>query len=964
MNENRSHLRKYFLLFFLLLVSGVFTEVLASHIRAAEIIVDRLGNRRYRFTLIGIRDSEDGRVDFGLGTFRFGDNIGLIRNLRNDPRDEVGNPVEVQHTLDELGNGIEVNTFVFEYTYASVQPRITVSYEEDFRNDFILNLGAPGDGNGSDEIPFYVETQFSIDPSVGPNSSPRMGNLPIDEGGQFIKFFHNPAAFDPDPGDSISFRLVVPKRSVVLPDGGVAGIEIETYRSPASEEFYDNFPTGNEAQNDEPTLVLDPVTGLLTWDAPDKPGDYNVAFIVEEWKKIGGQFVKIGFVTRDMQIIIEPTDNEPPELVVPDPICVEAGTLIEDLFVGTDPDGHDVLIEAFGEPFSIAPTAQLVPGEFRSSPAAARFSWQTDCSLVRERPYEVVVKITDRPPLGPALVDFATWEITIVAPEPEGLSADVADSRTIDLSWDRYDCGNADSIQVWRRVDSFDFEPDECETGIPAAAGYELVDLVRASDTTYRDNDNGNGLSAGATYCYRLVATFPQPGGGLSIVSEEICDSIPAVRPVITHVDVETTDDTDGEIIVRWETPFDLDPAIAPAPYEYEVLRIAPGGGITSLTRTSDQIYTDSGLNTRDESYRYRIVLRDGNGILQDTSAMASSVWLQPTPGISAITLTWSADVPWSNQSQRFPYHYIYRDNVSGDAGELVLIDSVQVTTSNQRYVDDGSFNNVPLDDNIEYCYFIVTQGTYGNPDIEEPLRNRSQIACSQPNDIIAPCTPVAFTFDPEFDCEAVTRDQPCGFSDFTNHLLWEQDSDPECQDDIVSYNIYFSRTGAEDAFELVANVAGTEFFHRNLSSFKGCYKIASVDRSGNESALTEAFCRDNCPNYELPNTFSPNNDGQNDVFTPFFESSASPIANFDNNRCPRFVERVVFQVVDRTGNELFYYDSNENENNILINWAGVTTNGVELPTGTYFYNAEVTYDVLNPDNRNERFKGWIQLFR
>ena len=499
---------------------------------------------------------------------------------------------------------------------------------------------------------------------------------------------------------------------------------------------------------------------------------------------------------------------------------------------------------------------------------------------------------------------------------------------------------------------------------MPAFAGYELIDLVDATDTNYQDNNGGSGLSAGATYCYRLVARFPQPGGGVSIVSTEICDSIPAVRPIITNVDVNRTDEADGEVIVRWVSAFDFDPPADPGPLQYEILRIEEDGATTSVGTTDDLSFTDTGLNTLEEIYRYRIVQSFGDATVVDTSSMASSVRPEPTSAVSAITLNWSAEVPWSNRSQRFPYHYIYRNNVTADPEELVMIDSVDVSRNGLRYVDDGSFNGEELNDDTEYCYYIITQGTYGNPDIVEPLRNRSQVICSQPNDIIPPCTPVGFGFDPEFDCVAFLRDQDCNFNDFTNHLLWTEDEDAGCQDDIVRYNIYYSVSDSQEDFELIASVADTEYFHEGLTSFKGCYKISAVDRSGNESALSASVCRDNCPNYELPNVFTPNNDGQNDTFTPFFSSSDNPIMNFDNSRCPRFVERVVFQVVDRTGNELFFYDSDENENNILIEWEGVTNSGSELASGTYFYHVEVTYDVLRDEDSKERFKGWVQLFR
>ncbi|MBL0099519.1 MAG: gliding motility-associated C-terminal domain-containing protein [Saprospiraceae bacterium] len=48
-----------------------------------------------------------------------------------------------------------------------------------------------------------------------------------------------------------------------------------------------------------------------------------------------------------------------------------------------------------------------------------------------------------------------------------------------------------------------------------------------------------------------------------------------------------------------------------------------------------------------------------------------------------------------------------------------------------------------------------------------------------------------------------------------------------------------------------------------------GCYAVTSVDSLGNESILSNSVCVDNCPFYELPNTFTPNGDGFNDVFKP-----------------------------------------------------------------------------------------------
>ncbi|MEL7146764.1 MAG: gliding motility-associated C-terminal domain-containing protein, partial [Bacteroidota bacterium] len=862
----------------LLLVSN---ELYATHIRAGEIRIQRISatSLTYRFTVVAIRDSGGGQVPFGLGNFSFGDGR-VIENVRDvaqrGVRDENGDLIVKSFEVTDLGDEQELNVFVVEHTYPSASPSYTLGYREENRNEGVLNLA------NSVNTAFFIDAELRIDPIFGINNSPVMTVLPIDRGGQFVAFFHNPGAFDPD-GDSLSYKLVVPQQA--------EGTEASGYVDPNNARFYGDVERGNEAQDGRPTFELDPVTGTLSWDAPDQPGEYNIAFIVEEWRKIGGQWFKLGFVTRDMQIIIEETENERPEVMVPEDICVEAGTLVTGFFQGTDADGHDVLIEAFGGPFELLPSAEVSPLAFQNQPARVDFSWQTDCSHVRERPYEVIVKISDRPPAGPTLVAFETWQITVVGPDPTGVEADQINSETMNLSWDSYECPQADSLEVWRRVDSFEFEPEDCEIGMPLFAGYSLIDVIPARETSYVDNNNGAGLAAGAKYCYRLVARFPQPGGGLSYVSEEACDSLEAVRPIITNVDIESTSDTDGEIIVKWIPPFDLDQAIVPPPYTYEVFRSEGANSPELATTTTNLEFTDTGLDTRNNTYTYQVFMEDANGVRIDPSSPASSVRLDLSPLFQSIELEWSANVPWSNRSQDFPYHYIYRDNVNADTSELVLIDSVNVNESGFFYLDDGSFNNETLDDERIYCYFVTTQGVYGNEDIDEPLINRSQIFCAQPNDMIPPCTPLSLEVDPNFSCEEVLAGQACNFNDFSNRLIWTRDQSTGCDDDIRSFRIYYSETSRlEEDFQLIGEVTGTVFVHDvenpfvSLSSFKGFYRVSAVDRSGNESELSEIFENDNCPNYVLPNTFSPNGDGVNDLFTPFFETLGMPIDGFQRS--------------------------------------------------------------------------------
>ncbi len=922
------------------------TRLDATHIRAGEITARRVDDvtLTYEFTFTGFRDSGS-IIEFGAGIFEFGDGNSVERNF------------EIIKT--SVGNDTEMVQFRLVHTYQAANSYV-VSYKEDFRNANIINM------DNSVNTAFYVESLIVIDPFYGRNNTPILTVPPIDYAAVGALFIHNAGAFDPD-GDSLSYRFTTPKQA--------RNSVVNNYRVLNDPQFYDTFAQGNEAQNGPPGLTIDPVTGDLTWDAPGQElnqgdrAEYNVAFIIEEWRyiPITGRWERLGFVVRDMQIIVEETDNERPELLIPENICVEAGTTVEEFFEGTDPDGDPVRIEMFGGPFEVAPTATYSPndGGFIEPPAYTTFTWNTACGHVRARPYQVQVKITDDPEIGPRLVNFETWEITVVGPAPTGLTAETQAGRSMQLSWDNYQCSNADSMQIWRRVGEFDIEVDDCDVGMPANTGYELIDRISIDETSYFDNNNGRGLAPGANYCYRLVAEFEAPGGGLSYVSEEACDSVIVFAPVITNVDVKSTDMNNGSIEVRWTPPYQIDQSLFPPAYSYDLLRTEAGSNNYELiqSQTADTVFTDSGLNTFARRYNYYVRAYDANDVYIDSSAVAGPVRLELKPLLESIELSWSASVPWSNTVQNYPYHYIYRDQVNADDTQLVLIDSVDVTSNGYSYLDNGRFNDVKLDDEIEYCYYVIAQGSYDNELLPEPLLNASQIACGQPNDTIPPCAPLQLSFIDAGDCESVLADVPCGATFYRQELTWDSNNAELCEDDVVSYNVYLSETGLEEDYELIANTPVTSIIREDLSSIKGCYRITAVDRSGNESAPTESICRDNCPVYKLPNVFTPNGDGVNDVFAPL-NNNGLGIVGFNSADCPRFVESVKFKVFDRSGLEIFNYDSFENENGIYINWDGKDLRGEDVAAGVYYYSAEVVFNVLNPSDANQIFKGWVQVIK
>jgi gliding motility-associated-like protein len=108
-------------------------------------------------------------------------------------------------------------------------------------------------------------------------------------------------------------------------------------------------------------------------------------------------------------------------------------------------------------------------------------------------------------------------------------------------------------------------------------------------------------------------------------------------------------------------------------------------------------------------------------------------------------------------------------------------------------------------------------------------------------------------------------------------------------------------------------------------------------------------ICNENCTNYELPNVFTPNGDDINDTFRP--------------KDCPRFVESVTLRVVNRWGKEVYSFTSS-GDISIFINWDGKTNDGQELPTGVYYYVAEVKFTMRDPSRAHQTFKGWVQILR
>jgi gliding motility-associated-like protein len=882
---------------FLFLLCAYLTH--ATHNRAGEITYTWLGGFSYE-VVITTYTKESAPADRCELVIQWGDNTSSTLYRENGPSGSFCSPPA--RLGESLGDDVRLNIYRGQHTYQS-PGFYTLAMQDLNRNGGIANIP------GSINVPFYITTVINVNPALGPNSSPVLLNPPIDDGCINRKFIHNPGVWDPD-GDSISYSLIDCR--------GLNGIIIpETY---------------DPALVQDP-VTIDPITGDFVWDVPQNIGQFNFAILITEYRKgPNGIYQVIGQITRDMQLDIEPCNNQPPVLNPVGPFCVEVGQNLQFTVQATDPDNDKLTLTATGGPLEVAPTAQFAQPSVGNGSVQQVFSWTPACVHVQKQPWFMYFKVVDDPstPGEPELVDFLPVEITVIAPAPENPQA-VSSLNAINLSWDASICTNANGYDIYRREGYFGYIPDSCETGVPEYTGYSyLASTSGLSSTSYQDS---MGLKRGMQYCYMIVATFPDESE--SRASIEVCSELAKTIPIITHVDVLSTDVATGEIFIDWVPPRTIDSNLFPPPYGY-ILERADGidGGsftqIATLNSLTDTNFTDTGLNTQDQGYTYRVGFLSGqNNELVGTSDAASSVYLEIFPFDLENRLSFTYNVPWLNEA-----FTIYRESSPG-SGQF---DSI-ATSSTDSYIDTGLVNGET------YCYYVRARGRYTGSELPDPLFNRSQINCATPLDTTAPCPP---ELSANADCEEGIIE-----------LFWRNVDGEFCSPDITSYNLYYKPTDESEwpATPLVANIPpGDTTITITDASIVGCYAVTAIDDATppNESDFSNEICVDGCSVVELPNVFSPNGNPPNNFFRPVR----------DQNGVPQFkdIEEFKIEVFNRWGS-LIYTTQNEDEF-VETGWDGTDMNsGQPVAEGVYFY--VFTYRPKSVLLQAEQvLNGTITLFR
>jgi len=873
---------------------------IATHYRAGEITYRQIGPVLYEISVITYTDPTNTAADRNELEVIFGDGKSEIVPRSNGSGQEVNS---------DLNNKIKKNVYTVLHTYPGSGSYL-INITDPNRVDKIRNIN----GGNSVDIPFYVESWLNIISGIGNNQSPVLLLPPIDVGCVNEVFKHNPAAYDAE-GDSLAFSIIAPKRAM--------GSEVPNFTIPA---FTDSF-----------SIAVN--TGQLTWSKPLEEGHYNWAILIREYR--GG--LLIGYVVRDMQVYINNNcNNSPPIINVQIDTCIEVNQFLQKTIFATDPNpGQTIRLEYYGSPFvqksspaTITPVSPTGP----SSGLFGTFRWTPSCNAIRYRPHVAVFRAVDNHNTKP-LADISYWNIKVVGPAPRNVKV-IQDSNGLVVSWDRDTCRTAFGYSIYRKVDSSYWKHGACETGVPASSGFVLYDTLRGvNNTRFFDNNFGKGLSPLIRYCYVITSGyFPRDENGTRIfigensesyASDEVCDIILRTKPIITKVSVETTDETNGKIAVNWIKPEQLDSNQYPPPYRVQLQGSSTATGVfsniglpynyASLNEVKDEFYMDSVLNTKGNTYFYKVQFystKNGALRLTEESAAAGSVYLRLFNSNRSIKLTWNPETPWINSET-----IIYKQNGANQFDSIGL-------TSNNEYLDTGLFNGTI------YCYKLETKGNYNVTYYPDLIRNFSQVNCGVPVDTIRPCTPV------------LAIDTPCNsFSALEVKLNWVYPA--SCEQDVVKYRIYWKKNSTEKWVLLDSVSLGLNQYTdaRDILKYSiaGCYAVSAVDSFKNESYLNNEKCIDNCPYYLIPNVFTPGTDGKNDLLRPF------PY---------RFIDKVNLVIYNRWGQEVF------STQDININWNGDDLkSGKPCVEGVYYFIADV-YESYLEGTKKRSIRGTINLIR
>jgi gliding motility-associated-like protein len=837
-------------------------SALATHNRSGEITYKHIAGNTYEFTITTCTKltSDANRDRLGIN---YGD--GFVDTLF------------LASFIDYPATDTKKNVYVGNHTFTG-PGTFLITVEDPNRNANVLNIV------NSVATIFCIQTQLVISPFLGTgNNSLLFDDCPCPENacaGQ--PWVYNLGAYDPD-GDSLSYAIIPCKGENCL-----------DMPSPSVFQFPQEVGGGS--------MTIDPVFGTINWVSPNIQGEYNFAIKVFEYRS----GILIGYVIRDMQITVKGScGNAAPVLSQFADTCVYADSTIIKSFTANDTSASpgDVPVlnwDWFGAAFNLTTSPAIFTNiDAPDNPINGTFSWTPSCAAVRQTPYLITIEASDNGP-GVSLKDLSSTRIKVNGAPIQNLQIS-ATLNEADLTWDVADCPQVTGYIIYRNIDSVYNVNSCCGNNEAMGLGYQKIgETFSKTDTSFQDM---GPLVAGNKYCYTVTAMYNKDAE--SCMVPPVCVSLPFDLPIITHVTVDSTSFDFGIDSIRWTHPQDLDTVLYAGPYQYKLYRgedfAAPStlvfsSGISSSLSNLDTFYVDLNLSTTAYPYSYQVELIN-NGTALGRSAIAHSIYIIPTPVDNGVQLNWEDITPWTN----FGYE-IYRND--GDGLPYVL----HATVDTNYFADENLINGQ------EHCYRVRSMGRYSLNTLPDTLYNWSQFICATAYDNEPPCPPGNVTIVPNCD-------------NLTNRITWNNPNN-SCADDVVAYQLFYSpkKEGDYTQIETFNFATDTTFLFQDSNSIAGCYFVKATDSLiyNNQSISSDTVCVDNCdPIYALPNVFTPNGDGKNELYIALLPF--------------KFISRVEFHALNRWGEEVFYTEDP------YIRWDGIDKKKNKLLTeGVYFYKCTV----------------------
>lgn len=310
-----------------------------------------------------------------------------------------------------------MQTLIFTLNHSFGGPGIyNISVRYFNRNLDIVNM------DNSIHTPLYIEMMINIDPFLGCNQTPKLENIPaINKMGS--TYFHDFSFID-EENDSVSFHFTTPLQ--------MANTHVVNYWRPNEKD---------EMQIRKISKIsIDAFNGSLLWNLKAIDGRYSVAFKVNEWRKVDGDYYQISSSTLDYSINLQKTNNMYPDIMGLKDTVIIVGNNYSNTVTISDPEGDSVRVNLYGDFFKLMDIPPDNGLDFFPGPIEEIISFTPLSSNVRSKPYKAVYTATDKKDTVVSLSNTASMYLWITDRDhnpkaPENFTSQALSEDLIIIYW-------------------------------------------------------------------------------------------------------------------------------------------------------------------------------------------------------------------------------------------------------------------------------------------------------------------------------------------------------------------------------------------------------------------------------------------------------------------------------------------------------------------------------------------------